>query len=177
MKHLLPISPLLLLTIVGAAKPQQGFTFDGQPIHPMSVQPLIGDLADEQPAIAAVDLDGSAKNKSNRSEAKAEGGTVTAQNGNGFVAYRHIGTTPGGLGVLVVMVNGCGSGVFEDALWVKIVRDRVWEDGKQRNRTMMLKVGAFTLGDRDNGQVKLLGDKLFIGKSRYREKDTTIALE
>jgi hypothetical protein len=174
------LAVVVLCICAGAQKSQQvkdGFKHNGKPIHPMSIAPLVGDLADEQPIIAAVDLDGSANNKSNRAEVKAEDGTVTARDGDGFVAYRHIGSTPGGLHVLVVMVNGGGSGVFEDALWVKVVQDQVWEDGKKRNRTMLVRVGQMTLGDRDDGVVRLDGSKLFIGKSRYREKDTTVPLE
>jgi hypothetical protein len=160
-----------------ASSPQADFVLDGRAIHPMSVQRLVGNLADEQPVIAGVDLEGSAQNKSNRAKMSVENGTVTAPDGGGFVAYRHVGTTPGGLHVLVVMVNGGGSGVFEDALWVKIIRDQVSEDGKQRDRTMLVRVGQFTLGDRDDGEVKLEGTKLLIGRSRYRKKDTVIQLE
>jgi hypothetical protein len=165
---------------IGAVKPQQAggtFALDGRPIHPKSVAPLVGDIADEQPVVAAVDLDGSARNKSNGAKVTVEIRTVTSQDSDGFVAYRHIGTTPGGLHVLIVRVNGGGSGIFEDALWVKIVRDQVWEGGKKRDRIMLVRVGQFTLGDRDDGAVRLDGSTLFIGKSRYREKDTTIPLE
>lgn len=170
--------PLLLLAI--GAKPttaRSDFTFNGRPIHPMSVQALVGDLASEQAVVAAVDLDGSARNKSNSAKVTVENGIVTARDGDGFVAYRPIGTTPGGIHVLVVMVSGGGSGVFMDALWVKEVRDSVGEDGKKRDRTMLMRVGQFTLGDRDDGEVKLEGAKLLIGRSRYRNTDTSILLE
>lgn len=180
-KHLriLLLLPLVLLAGCGVptAKVQNSFTFGGRPIHPMSVEPLVGDLANEQPIIAAVDLEGSAQNASNRAAIKAEAGRITARDGDGFVEYRHIGTTRNGLHILVVMVDGGGSGVFEDVLWVKLVRDTVWEDGKKRDRTMLVRMGQFPLGDRDDGVVILNGAKLSIGKSRYRENDTIITLE
>jgi len=165
-----------------AAKPSTrshpGFEMNARPIHPMSIQPLVGDLAGDAPIIVAVDLEGSALSQSNRSKPTTNDGTVTATDGeNGYVAYRHLGTTPAGLHVLIVMVSGGGSGVFEDVLWVKLVHDKVSECNRSRDRTMLVRVGQFTLGDRDDGEVKLRGTKLFIAKSRYREKDTIIALE
>jgi hypothetical protein len=177
MRRLLVLLFLLCVSAEPMATVRGSFKFNGRPIHPMSVQALIGDLADEQPVIAAVDLEGSARNKSNSAAVTLENGIVTAREGEGFVAYRQIGTTPGGIDVVVVMVSGGGSGVFMDALWVKMVRDSVLEDRKKRDRTMLLRVGQFTLGDRDDGEVKLEGSKLLISQSRYRDKDTTIPLE
>jgi hypothetical protein len=175
------LAGLLIVGVSIGADNSQGadnrFSLKGKPIHPMSVAPLVGDLADEQPVIAAVDLGGSVQNNSNDEKVTVEKGTVMARNGDGFVSYREIGTTPGGLHVLVVMVNGGGSGVFEDALWVKIVGDTIWEGGKKRNRTMLVRVGQFTLGDRDDGEVKLDGAKLLVGTSRYRQHDEIVPLE
>jgi hypothetical protein len=188
MKHLprkaIPCRALLMLALVVLlveAEPanirQSDFVFDGRPIHPLSVQPLVGDLADEQPMIAAVDLDGSAKNSSNEAKVTTDNGMVRSRDGDGFVAYRQIGTTPSGLHVLIVMVNGGGSGVFEDVLWVKLVRDTVWENGQKRDRTALVRLGQFPLGDRDDGEVKLEGSTLLVGKSRYRQRDEIIPLE
>jgi hypothetical protein len=153
------------------------FTFEAHPIHPLSVQPLVGDLANEQPIVAAVDLEGSARSKSNDAKFTAENGIVMARDGDGYVAYHNIGTTRGGIYVLVVTVSSGGSGIFEDVLWVKIAQDRVWENGKSRERTMLMRVGQIALGDRDDGDVRLDGSNLFIGKSRYRERDAIIPLQ
>jgi hypothetical protein len=153
------------------------FSLAGRPIHPLSILPLVGDLADEQPRIAAVDLEGSARSATNRVGINNAKGVATAQDGDGYVGYRHLGETPGGLHVLVVFVNGGGSGTFKTALWVKLIRDRVSEDGRSRDRTTLVKVGSFTLGDRDDGDVRLDGTKLFIGKSRYRDEDAILAIE
>ncbi len=148
------------------------------PVHPLSVAPLVGDLASEQPETAAIDLEGSAKSGSHQAKVRIDAGTVSADSrGAGWVSYRCIGTTPGGLHVLIVMVNGGGSGIFEDVLWVKFVADKVSEEGRDRDRTMMVRVGSFTLGDRDDGNVRLDGAKLFIGKSRYRDADKMLVLE
>jgi hypothetical protein len=169
-------------TAVGAASSTQpasqpSFPLGARAIHPMSVAPLVGDLADEQPIIGAVDLEGSARTKRNGAAVTEDGGVVRATDGDGYVAYRYVGTTPKGLHVLVVTVNGGGSGAFMDALWVKLVRDRVWENGSERDRTMIVRVGQFALGDRDDGLVSLEAATLRIGKSRYREQDTSILLE
>lgn len=175
---LLPILFVLLL-FSGAPPSTQpaGFTFNGAPIHPMAVQLLVGDLANELSLAGAVDLEGSAKTSSNRAKVTVENNTVRATDGVGFVGYQHVGTTRGGIHVLIVSRSGGGSGVFEDVLWVKIVRDHVWEDGKNRDRTMLVRAGGFPLGDRDNGSVQLRGSTLLVGKSQYRAKDTTIPLE
>lgn len=168
--------------IIGAgasSKPaDSGLVFDRKPIHPLSVSPLFGDLASEEPVIAAVDLEGSTRSGSHQAKVTVREGTVRADDRDGgWVAYRHVGTTPSGLHVLVVAVNGGGSGVFKEAMWVRLVRDRVWEDGKKRDRNMLVKIGSLPLGDRDDGEVRLAGEKLFVGKSRYRAKDTLIPLE
>ena len=42
---------------------------------------------------------------------------------------------------------------------------------------MLMKVGSITLGERDNGDVKMDGGKLVIGKCRYRDDDRIIVLE
>ena len=166
------------VTRTAPATASSAFASGNVAVHPMSVAPLVGDLADEQPSIAAVDLEGSASNKSTRPSVTRNGGTVQANNGSGgFVAYRVVGTTPGGLYVLVVMVNGGGSGVFEDVLWVKLVREQVREDGKRRERTSLVKVGQMTLGNRDDGTVRLDGARLSISKSRYRDHDMVIDLD
>ncbi|MGC4033117.1 MAG: hypothetical protein QM754_15550 [Tepidisphaeraceae bacterium] len=141
------------------------------------IQTLVEDLAGEQPVVAAVDLGASASRTNGRTAMTADGDTTTAREGDGYVAYRHLGTTTSGLHVLIVMANGGGSGVFEDVLWVRLVRDVVKEDGTRRDRTMLLKVGSFTLGDRDDGYVRLDGKRLLIGKSKYRPSETVVSLE
>ena len=155
-----------------------GFALNNKPIHPLSVAPLLEDLGSHDARIAAVDLEGSGASGSHQVKMTVRGDFVSSSDGSGgWVAYRHLGTTPDGLHVLVTQVNGGGSGVFEDVVWVRLMKDQVWEDGKKRDRTMLLRVGSFTLGDRDDGDVKLDGAKLFVGKSRYRQKDTTIPLD
>jgi hypothetical protein len=183
------VSPVIALvvafvsSVTGGCQPSSqpahgSFVLDGKPIHPLSLAPILGDLASEQPVLAAVDLEGSRQSGSHQSKISVRDGTVTAHDHNGgWVAYRHFGTTPSGNHVLITMVSGGGSGVFEDVVWLKLVRDQVSEDGKKRNRTMLVKIGSFTLGDRDDGEVTLDGKKLLIRKSRYREQDTMITLE
>lgn len=171
---------LLLMFLRGCvtSRPSaNSFTFDGSAISPSLIQSLVGDLAEEQSSIAAIDLEGSRRDNKAVQERQANEGIVLEPNGSGYVAFRYLGTTPSGLHVLIVMANGGGSGVFEDVLWVRLVRDVVSENGQKRNRTMLLKVGSFTLGDRDDGDVRLNGTRLFIGKSKYRPRETIISLE
>src|SRR4051812_30183192 len=96
---------LALLQAVNAGPTTQrakaAFFLKGKPIHPMSVAPLVGDLANEQPVIAAVDLEGSAAKSSNRAAPEVHKGTIMARDDqSGFVAYRHLGATANGLYVI-----------------------------------------------------------------------------
>lgn len=176
------LSATLGLAAGGAAPaPQQAedrFLLGGKPIHPLSVAPLIEDLGGHGPRIAAVDLEGSRASGSHSPKVTVRGETVSSLDGEGgWVAYRHVGTTPNGLHVLRIEISGGGSGIFGNVAWVRLARDQVWEDGKKRGRTTLVLVGEFTLGDRDNGEVRLDGAKLFVGRSRYRDEDVTIPLE
>jgi hypothetical protein len=159
-------------------KIQTPFLLDGKLIHPLLLVPLLDDLAGERPVVVAVDVEASLQSGSLQGKVKKKDGTVSADDPNGgSMAYRYIGTTPGGVHVLVTMINWGGSGFFESAIWVKLVHDQVSEEGKKRDRTTLVKVGSFTLGDRDDGEVKLDGSTLHIGKSKYREQATTLSLE
>ena len=41
----------------------------------------------------------------------------------------------------------------------------------------MTSVGGFTLGDRDDGQIRMEDNAVTIGRSRYRDQDTVIPLD
>ncbi|MGB7161170.1 MAG: hypothetical protein WBD40_24125 [Tepidisphaeraceae bacterium] len=62
-------------------------------------------------------------------------------------------------------------------LLVRFQRDRVRHDAEQHDRLLITSVGSFTLGDRDDGDVRVEGNRIVIGRSRYREQDTIIPLE
>ena len=159
-------------------KTDGGLVLNGEPIHPMSVAPLLSDLANEDARIAAVDLEGSSRTGSHRLAPSVCGGTVAAPDGlGGYIAYQHLGATPKGLHVLVTSVSGGGSGVFRNVIWVRLQHDQVQKEGVSRPRTMLVLVGSFALGDRDDGSVKLEGTRLIVGRSRYRDSAQVIGLE
>jgi hypothetical protein len=136
-------------------------------------------LSDLLPVVAAVDLEGFEKSEEGHSPVSQEtGGFLNCKDeeGDGFFRYRHIGMTPGGIHVLETWERAEGSGVFQDILLVRIESDNVIEEGRARTRTVMRSVGRFTLGDRDDGSIHLEGDRLMIGKSRYRNADTVLSL-
>ena len=61
-----------------------------------------------------------------------------------------------------------GTGIFEDLLMVRLNRDCVREDNSVRERLVMTRVGSFTLGDRDNGEITMDKNRVIIRHSRYR---------
>jgi hypothetical protein len=158
------------------------FEFNGSSIHPGCVYELRTELSDLLPIAASIDLEGCSKsNRYSVDKPVAWNGMLrfedAQQLGGGYFAYRHVGSTPTGDHVLVTELCGGGSGIFRDVLVVRFSRDQVFESERKRNRLLMTRVGAFVLGDCDDGKVTLDGDRLTIGRSRYRKDDIVITLK
>jgi hypothetical protein len=188
---LIGASGALWLTLSGRPNPPPppspppepaSFSYHDRPIHPGWVDELAGDLADPLAVVAAVDLE--ACERSNR----FAGAEPTVENGlhqwrcssesilEPFVDYRWIGCTPGGTHVLRTGVCGGGSGYFMNVLFVRIEQDQTYEDGAFRSRTLMKRVGSYTLGDRFDGRVELKGNRLFI-EGRTHDGDAVGPIE
>jgi uncharacterized protein len=91
--------------------------------------------------------------------------------------YTHVGRTASGIDVLRTRESGGGSGVFEDLLLVKLERSETGGELKstagktetftfKKPRLLIRKLGAIGLGDRWNGNIKITGDQIAIGKDR-----------
>jgi len=91
--------------------------------------------------------------------------------------YTHVGRTASGIDVLRTRDSGGGSGVFEDLLLVKLERSEAGGELRstgrktetftfKKARLMIRKLGAIGLGDRWNGNIKITGDQIAIGKDR-----------
>lgn len=156
------------------------FRWKGRPIHPGVIYEFNTDLSNNCPLVAAVDVDGACDSQRLFDPPKSRGGFLFYENATEFdtgsFCYKHLGRSTDGKHVLLTACNGGGSGDFEDILIVKFSHDRLNDDGRSRDRIRMTLVGHFTLGDRDDGKVEVLDDKLFIGKSRYRNADQVISL-
>jgi len=104
-------------------------------------------------------------------------GTFRYEGSEGFFEYRHIGSTPSGTHVLWTAGNAGGPETFQDLILVRVEGDSVFENGRFRHRFILRRIGAITLGDRDDGRMPLLGNKLVLGVSRYRSLECELILE
>ena len=88
--------------------------------------------------------------------------------------YRYVGMTDSGVQVLKTASSGGGSGTFMDLLFLAIERghgiahDAEPEDGgvirADRERVVLRKLGTIGLGDRWDGELRVRGNDLFIGR-------------
>ncbi len=176
---------LMMMPFVGAQRPtsrpadgHESFQFRDRPIHPACVMTLGTELADGLPAVGAVDVEGCTESQQHPAEFAVRDGWISIElKDGGAFSYRHLGVSPGGTHVLETHNFGGGTGVFEDLLLVRVHRDRVRQDDKIRDRLLMTSVGSFVLGDRDDGVIRLDGNRLIVGRSRYRKRDTIISLD
>ena len=160
------------------------FTFQKQPINPLALKELYPWLADRLPGPVAVDVAGTAAN-TNRYLAEV---TVDAR---GFVCavwtegteklsfyYKRLGTLATGAHVLETWNSGGGTLVSTDLLLVKFMTDTEYTDNAGgspvRERLLMMRVGAYTLGDRYKGTVEVRPNEIVIGAGGERKKPETI---
>ena len=158
----------------------QRFEFHGAPIHPAWVQKLWGDMASRVNPIAAVDLSGCEKEGSpppTRGPRGAWRHAVKGDSAEETFDYRHVGCSPGGTHVLEVEFWGGGSGRFRSLLLVRLERDDFLDEEGRRPRTLMSLVGHYSLGDRDDGVIRMSGGQVLIGASRYRLAETEFRIE
>ncbi len=128
--------------------------------------------------IAAVDVEGCTESQQHPVAFTArDGWTKIKLKDGGWFDYQHLGVSPGGTHVLHARSSGGGTGVFEDLLLVGFHADRVRYDAKKRDRLLMTSVGIFTLGDRDDGEIRFQNNKAILGRSRYRAQETIIPLD
>lgn len=150
------------------------FHHRGLPVHPVYVRRLTCDLDAPRQLVVSVDLEAYATADIPFHE---KDGALRYEGEVGYFNYRHIGSTPMGTHVLLTAENTGGSGVFMNILLVRLEEDTVFEEGAARRRSIARCVGAITLGDRDDGEVTLLGNKLLLGRSRYRSRDCEFRID
>lgn len=151
------------------------FRFGGKPIHPACVRMLGIELQNTLPSVAAVDVEGCTRNASAAMTQEAEWVRIELE-GGGYFEYRHVGVSRSGIHVLETRESGGGTGVFMDLLFVRLTVDAL-VGGERRQRVILTRLGGFVLGDRDDGVVRLDGDRLTIGRSRHRRSDTSTNLD
>lgn len=156
---------------------RDGFTYRGEPIHPKLVEEFESWLSDDRPP-STVMVDVAAAFGSNEySEAveASERGLLRYASGAAWYGYEHLGQMADGTHVLRTASSGGGSGIFHNLLFVRLREDEArTPTGHRYGRVLMEVVGHFVLGDRDDGTVELLGDRVEVSASRYRAFPTTL---
>jgi hypothetical protein len=165
------VTVIALLAAAAVAPPPVGLVWDGAPVHPACIRELSTDLADPRPVIAAVDLEGC--RRSNRYSAYQVDGPMVRWSepggpGKGFADYTYYGALGNGIHVVGLLEGGGGSGLFRTLLFLRIVEDRVIEDGETRVRYALTRLGSETLGDRAQVAVLLGPDSVTIKKRPFR---------
>ncbi|WP_089728083.1 hypothetical protein [Candidatus Thiosymbion oneisti] len=165
----------------GASMPRDRFpySFTHAPyIHPKIVQDLTTWLSDEGDQIIAIGLLDS--QESNRYFGEVRVRKINGQHPYVYIqvaeeefGYRYVGMTESGLYILYTSDWGGGSGVFKSLLFVTFEYDKGiqvnWDESIinwDRDRLLIRKHGEITLGDRWDGELRVEGDRLFIGKDR-----------
>jgi len=99
----------------------------------------------------------------------------TPQDEESVFGYRYVGKTSSGIDVLLTIESGGGSGRFEDLMLVRLESDDAGSSLKAidrhiealtftRKRLLIKKLGTIGVGDRWEGQVKVSGNEILIGK-------------
>ncbi len=151
------------------------FTYKGLPVHPFLVKEFLNWLSDDRPPmITTVDVSAAFNtNKYQNDEVENQDDwwgvewqedleITTAYCSFG---YQWLGKLEDGTHVLEVADWGGGSGVFMDLLFVTFSEGEILWKGKKEKQLLMSIVGTYTLGDRYEGEIKVLPNKVIIPAS------------
>lgn len=152
------------------------FTYQHKPIHPGLVEEFESSIADPgEPTTISVDINAKHGNEYFEDDVSVKGGTVFLnKDDGGYFCYKWLGKLNNDLHVLNVGDNGSGSGVFSDLLFVRFSISEGYYKGEKYKRLLMTIVGTYGLGDKDEGDIKVLTDKVIIGKSQHRKKEVVL---
>ncbi len=101
--------------------------------------------------------------------------TDAAGNTVGFNGYQYVGMSDSGVHVFLVWLNYGGSGNWYNLLFATVERDQQgmvfggWKNPVIRSgdeRLLIKKIGQIYLGDRWNGELRITGNELLVGKDK-----------
>jgi uncharacterized protein YecT (DUF1311 family) len=146
------------------------------------LQTWLSDLGDQIVAINLTESQGSNRYYGDVKTRRIASGTYVyyqtpSSPGDEEFGYTHIGRTASGVDVLRTRYSGGGHGVFEGLLLVKLERSETGGELRstgpnaetlafKKPRLLIGKLGYIGLGDRWDGDIKITGDQLAIGKDR-----------
>jgi hypothetical protein len=169
------------------AEANEKFTYQGKPIHPAIVYQLISWGYDEHSVTASLDLLAAHNHKEySRFEVKTSGGWIECrlndlrpafQDYETF-SYKHLGVLADGTHVLYTCYSGGGSGAYCYLIFIRFGTEKAYDlYAKPYVRLLMKVICVYSLGDRDDGEVKVLNDRVIVGKSKHRDKEIVLRLE
>ena len=159
------------------------FTFRNKPINPRALQDLLPLLSDSLPGPVSVDVEGMNSNRYFTDSITAENGIVTAiwteEKEKHAFSYKHLGVLANGDHVLETWARGGGTMVSSALMLVRFTTDSEYTDnGTIRERLLVTRTGAFGLGDRYNGTIKVQSKEIIIGPGGgVRTKPETILIK
>ncbi len=171
----------------GLLEARGSFTCRGKPIHPGLVNQMMPWISDNRPTTVSVDILASVNtNQYPQDQVRVRAGWTecdlegepSAAGVKPSCGYQHCGGLANGVQVLRVYRCGGGSGIFTYLMFVRFETEigLDWEL-KPYPRLLMKLVAVYPLGDRDDGEIKVLSDRVVIGKSQYRDKKVELKLD
>lgn len=182
-----------------------GYFFDHKPfIQPKIIEDLSTWVSDTGEQVVAINLPGSMGTNRYFADIKTDGNArpfvyyedtdacqdAQCPGGPPSFGYRLIGRTPSGIYVLFTESSGGGSGRFRNLLLVSLTKDKGLSFNKKtdvlrldRARWLIRRLAEITLGDRYEGDIRVQGNEIHVGRDRYSHsagffpKDTTLKLE
>lgn len=151
------------------------FTYQGKPIHPLLLKEFSNWQSDlRPPMITTVDVAASfSTNKYSQYDIKKRDDWIFVEKtgkdkGPLFYEsfdYRWLGKTASGVHALETGESGGGSGFFMDLMFVRFSEGEIMWGDKTSKQLLMTIVGTHPLGDRYEGKVEVLSDKVLIHPS------------
>ena len=149
------------------------FTYFGKPIHPALLNEFECWVSDQNPVTLAVDVSAAFDtNEYGQPVTRSPLGT-TYETTHGeevrrrcYYSYERIGALEDNVHVLKTANYGGGTGVFIGLLLVRFELSRgYYQDGAPYDRLVMRLVRDWPLGDRFNGTVRVLSDRVVVRRS------------
>jgi len=158
------------------------FTYNKQPIHPGLVAEFNSWTSDNwKPVTISVDVSAAygTNEYADDVEVKDNGYVYLKKEGDGeYFYYKWLGRLNNGFHVLEVGEGGGGSGIFTSLFIVKFEKGYGFTpEGQKYERLLMSIVRNETLGDRDDGKITVLPDRVVLGKSQYRDKPVVLEFD
>lgn len=151
------------------------FTYNGKPIHPLLIAEFFNWMSDYRPSIiTSVDVKAAFDtNQYSNDDVKVDNGWVRAdRDEGGYFQYKWLGRLDNGMHVLQTADSGGGSGIFMDLLVLKeSTAESFWSEGQYTQKLFSV-VRSIGLGDRFDGDIRLLDNMVFVSGAGDRELKT-----